>query len=103
MDNHNWVTDRISMLYCDVLYDEIDVVVCISSTPEDRLIAAEELGLAICLANKYLRPKIAKAISMLVTGKAINHADAARMAGITQTQLHRAIKWLRQQIDSKSA
>lgn len=103
MRNHNWVTDRICTLYSDARCEELDEVVCSTSTPEARLIVAEELWLTIFLANKHLKPQLAKAIGMLATGKAINHADAARMAGITQTQLHRAIKWLRQQIDSKSA
>jgi hypothetical protein len=103
MRNHNWVTDRIYLLYCDVQYKEIPEAVCSLDNPEDRLIAAEELNLAITLANRCFKPKQAAAICLLATGKASNHADAARMAGITQNQLHRATKWLRHQIDSQSA
>lgn len=103
MNNHNWVTGRIITLYCDAEYIDIHATVLSSDDPESRIIAAEELNLAITLANRGLKPKQAAAICLLATGKAINHADAARQAGITQVQLHRAIKWLKQRLESLSA
>lgn len=103
MNNHNWVTNRICLLYCDAEYIEIPETVFFGNDPESRLIAAEEVNLVITLANRGLEPKQAAAICLLATGKAINHADAARQVGITQVQLHRAIKWLKQRLESLSA
>lgn len=103
MNNHNWVTDRINTLYRDAEYIDIPETVLYSDDIESRLIAAEEIDLAITQANRCLKPKQAAAICLLATGKAINHADAARQAGITRVQLHRAVKWLRQRIDLLSA
>lgn len=103
MNNHNWVTDRINTLYRDAEYIDIPETVLYSDDIESRLIAAEEVNLLITLANRGLKPKQAAAICLLATGKAVNHADAARQAGITQVQLHRAIKWLKQRLESLSA
>ena len=103
MRNHNWVTDRIYTLYCDAEYIDIPETVCFGDNPESRLIAAEVVNLVITLANKGLKPKQAAAIRLLVAGYAENHADAARQAGITEIQLHRAIKWLKQRLESLSA
>lgn len=103
MNNHNWVTGRIITLYRDVEYTDIPETIISSDDPESRLIAAEDLNLSITLANRCLKPKQAAAICLLATGKASNHADAARQAGITEVQLHRAIKWLKQRLESLSA
>jgi len=103
MNNHNWVTGRIITLYRDAEYIDIPDTVLSSNDLESRLMAAEEVNLVITLANRCLKPKQAAAICLLATGKAINHADAARQAGITKVQLHRTIKWLRQRIDLLSA
>jgi DNA-directed RNA polymerase specialized sigma24 family protein len=104
MEFHNWVEERIQLLYEDAaLFEYFKEVAFSADDPESRLIASEELNLAITLTNRCLKPKQAAAISLLATGKASNHADAARMAGITQTQLHRAIKWLKNQLESLAA
>ncbi|GLI39475.1 hypothetical protein GHYDROH2_29760 [Geobacter hydrogenophilus] len=103
MCSHNWVVDRIRVLYEDASYEDIPATICSTDNPESRLIAVEELNLAIRLAIDHQKPQQAVAIKSLVSGDTDNYADAARAAGITQVQLHRAIKRIKQRIDSITA
>lgn len=103
MRSHNWVIDRIRVLYEDASYENIPVTVCSADNPESRLIVVEKLNLAVRLAVEHQKPQQAVAIKSLVSGDTDNHADAARAAGITQVQLHRAIKRIKQKIDSLTA
>lgn len=103
MDAQNWIDERLAVLYEDAQYECVSNIKCHRMDPEAVIIAVEQRNLVSRLAWESLQHSQASAIEMMLSGEAGSQAAAARDAGITQVQLHRAIKRIKQKIDSLTA